>query len=493
MAFSPEEQQIIEWSKKNGKTVQETKDAVFRYRTTGSPRDPGSVVKPRSFGEDVAVGAAKGLGSTVKFLGDVGAQAVVSPVIGAFPGVRKGIGDLVSGVQERVGLTDENLKAENPAQMLGKGLEFGAEILSPLGAAKAGKFLKQGAESLSENAPKVQGKLSKTLRDFRFALSDVDPQVETVLQRSTFDDVNKYFQQARNAKVDPAKATPLELAGTKAEEAFDLINNARKEAVQGKKNILEKVASQRVSGNTINEVMSTGIQRVGEKFGASISAKGDIVQAKGRTLQLDSSDQKLVSEYFRRLNSLGVSPTMKQVDDFVDWSQSQLYKQSKTVSKYEVASEPVVRELRSIEGELNTRLKTAVGSGYGEVNARVSRLIELQDELSRALGADARKGGGLMKRLFSSTGGDVRRVFQEIQNETGVDLVKEATLAKFAMEGVGDVRQASLLKQLDVLSQEAAQFDLTKPLSLVKFIRERADLDAQELANEIIRRASAAP
>ena len=237
----------------------------------------------------------------------------------------------------------------------------------------------------------------------------------------------------------------------------------------------------------------TGIQRVGEKFGASISAKGDIVQAKGRTLQLDSSDQKLVSEYFRRLNSLGVSPTMKQVDDFVDWSQSQLYKQSKTVSKYEVASEPVVRELRSIEGELNTRLKTAVGSGYGEVNARVSRLIELQDELSRALGADARKGGGLMKRLFSSTGGDVRRVFQEIQNETGVDLVKEATLAKFAMEGVGDVRQASLLKQLDVLSQEAAQFDLTKPLSLVKFIRERADLDAQELANEIIRRASAAP
>ena len=95
-----------------------------------------------------------------------------------------------------------------------------------------------------------------------------------------------------------------------------------------------------------------------------------------------------------------------------------------------------------------------------------------------------------MKRLFSPIGGDTRRIFAEIQAETGVDLVKEATLAKFAMEGVGDVRQASLLKQLDVLSQDAAELDITKPLSLVRFIRERADLDAQELANEIIRRAS---
>lgn len=345
-------------------------------------------------------------------------------------------------------------------------------------------------QAIPEVASSVKRPTASVISDIRYALSDVDPQVETILQRSNFDEVNKYFQQARNAKADPAKNTPLELAGTKAEEAFDAISEARRLAVQGKKSILDSVATQRVTGNTLNDVMSSGIQRMKERFGANISSRGEISQAEGRTLQLDAADQKVISDFFTRFNSLGVAPTLKQVDDFVDYAQSILYKQSKTMSKYEVASEPVVRELQEITGDLNTRLKDQVGGGYGEVNARIARLIELQDELSRSLGADARKGGGLMKRLFSPTGGDVRRIFEEIRQETGIDLVKEATLAKFAMEGVGDVRQQSLLKQLDVLSQDAVTFDLTKPMSIIKFIRERADLDAQELANEIIRRSS---
>ena len=351
----------------------------------------------------------------------------------------------------------------------------------------------QRARTLTPEVAKITVPQTRSLlNDIRYKLSDVDPQVETVLQRSNFDEVNRYFQQARAAKADPAKSTPLELAGQKAVDAYEAIDESRKAAVKGKKDILASVSTQRVTGNTINDVMSAGIQRLGSRFGAKIDADGTVLQTKGRTLQLDASDTKLVGEYFKRLNALGISPTVQQVDDFVDWAQSQLYKQSKTVSKFEVASEPVVRELQGITGDLNTRLKAAVGNGYGEVNARVGRLIELQDELSRALGADARKGGGLLKRLFSPTGGDVRRIFEEIKRETGVDLVKEATLAKFAMEGVGDVRQQSLLKQLDVLTDVAADLDLTKPLSVIKFIRERADLDAQELANEIIRRSNSA-
>ena len=333
--------------------------------------------------------------------------------------------------------------------------------------------------------------LTKAVDDARFQLSDIDPQVETVLKRSNFDEVNTYFQQARNAKIDPAKSTPLEIAGNKAESAYDAIDTARRKAVDGKKAILAEVADNKVSGNTINEVMSGSIQRINEKFGAKVDAKGNIVQDKGRTMTLDETDQKLVSEYVSRLNSLGVSPTVKQVDDFVDWAQGQLYKQSKTVSKLDSASDPVIRELQQTTGDLNARLKNQVGNGYGEVNARISNLIELQDELSRALGADARKGGGLMKTLFSPTGGNTRNIFQQIADETGIDLFKEATLAKYAMESVGDVRQASLLKQLDIAVQSASELDLTKPMSIVKWLKERGDMDGQELANEIIRRFSA--
>lgn len=352
-------------------------------------------------------------------------------------------------------------------------------------------ILRKSKQSISTpiktTIPKID---SSIVKDIRFALSDVDPQVETILQRSNFDEVNRYFQQAKNAKANPAKDTPLALAGEKAESAFDIIDNARKAAIKGKKSILEDVATQRVSGNTLNEVMSTSIQRINKRFGVNLDAKGNITQAKGRTSQFDTSDTKLVGDYFKRLNALGVSPTIQQVDDFIDWAQSQLYKQEKTLSKFEVASDPVIRELQSITGDLNGRLKTAVGNGYGEVNARISRLIELQDEVNRALGADARKGAGLMKSLFGPAGDNTRRIFEEIKQETGVDLIKEATLAKFAMEGVGDVRQRSLLQSLGAI-EEALSVDLTKPGTWLKTIREKGDLDGQELANEIIRRSNA--
>lgn len=330
--------------------------------------------------------------------------------------------------------------------------------------------------------------LTKAINDTRYNISDIDPQVKTVLERSNFDEVNSYFQQARNAKANPAKATPLEIAGTKAEQAFDTISDARTKAIAGKKAILADVADQRVPGNTLNEVMSDSIKRMEERFGVKVDAKGNVTQVKGRTSTLDSKDTKFVSEYFTKLNSLGISPTVRQVDDFVDWAQGQLYKQSKTMSKLETASDPIIRELQKTTGDLNGRLKTTVGGGYGEVNARISNLIELQDELSRALGADARKGGGLMKTLFSPTGGNTRRIFQQIKDETGVDLFKEATLAKYAMENVGDVRQASLLKQLDVAVQAGAELDLTKPMSIYRWLKERGDMDGQELANEIIKR-----
>lgn len=330
--------------------------------------------------------------------------------------------------------------------------------------------------------------LTKAVNDTRFQLSNIDPQVETILKRSNYDEVNTYFQQAKNHKIDPAKATPMEIAGTKAETAFDAINTARIKAIEGKKAILAEVANQRVPGNTLNETMSASIQRMGEKFGVKVDANGNITPIKGRTSTLDSKDAKLINDYYSKLNKLGVSPTVKEIDDFVDWAQGQLYKQEKTLSKLEVASDPVIRELQRTTGDLNGRLKDVVGNGYGQVNSRISDLITLQDELSRALGADARKGGGLMKTLFSPTGGNTRKIFTEIQKETGIDLFKEATLAKYAMESVGDYKQASLLQQLDIALQNAAELDLTKPLSVVKWLRERADLDGQELANEIIRR-----
>lgn len=338
---------------------------------------------------------------------------------------------------------------------------------------------------------KVAGALPKSVKDIRRALSDIDPQVETMLRKSTPDDVNRYFVAANNAKKDITKSTPFEIVGKQTNDAFDLIDEAKKKAFTGKNKALDAVSDQKVPVGIVDDVTGISNQRLGEAFGVEILPDGKVTTLAGRGSVLDAKDVKLLESYFNKFGKLTDDATVRELDDFVDWAQSQLYKQSKTLSKLEVASDPVIAQLRGITGEINGRLKTAVGGGYGEINARIVKLLELQDEISRALGADARRGAGTVKNLFSPTGSNTRRIFQEVLDETGIDLFKEATLAKFAMESVGDVRQASLLKSLDIAIKSGADLDLTKPVSVIKWLRERADLDGQELANELMKKFSA--
>ncbi len=57
----------------------------------------------------------------------------------------------------------------------------------------------------------------------------------------------------------------------------------------------------------------------------------------------------------------------------------------------------------------------------------------------------------LMKSVFSpQTWERTSRVFRAIRENTGVDLIKESKLAKFAMEAVWDTRAFNLLNALDL-------------------------------------------
>lgn len=334
---------------------------------------------------------------------------------------------------------------------------------------------------------KVPAVVKDTVERGRLQLSDIEPSVTDVLRKSNADEVNKYFQSARNATNSNYKQTPLEIVGKRAEEAFDLNKVAINKAATAKKRILEEAGDKAIEAGKLSEIKTSSLNQIGEKFGVDVSDLEDIKQLQGRFSQLDAADEKLLVQFFERLDSLGDTPTLREIDDFVDWSQSQLYKQSKSLSKLEVANDAMVAELKQITGKINGALKEGVGNGYAEVNGRISNLLNLQDEISRALGADARKGAGFVKRLFSPTGGNTREIFEQIKKETGIDLTKEATLAKFAMENVGDTRQRSLLQSLDIAVKEASEVDLAKPGTIVNFFREKADLDGQTLANAFLR------
>lgn len=402
---------------------------------------------------------------------------------------------LPEGVQQTVG---------DVGNILLGGAGIGGTLVAPgVVNNSARSFLSQGDDILKKSVQRnantdkitsiqtLRGKIQERIKNARFDLSDIDPQTETALKRSNFDEVNKHFQMANEAAKDTRKNTPFEIVGNQAEEAFDTIKKATNKASQGKKRILDEVADQKAPPQVTQSTLQDATNRMSDKFGVSVAPDGSIEQSVGRFSKLDDSDQRLVSDYFSRLQSLGEQPTFREIDDFIDWSQSQLYKQSKTVSRLDAADEKIVSELKQITGQLNGQLKDQVGNGYAEVNARIAKLLDMQDEISRGLGADTRKGGGFVKRLFSPTGGNTRRIFEDIREVTGIDLDKQANLAKFAMDSAGDDRQKSLLQSVGAATKEAETLSITEPLSLVNFVREKADLDAQELANEIIRRTSA--
>ena len=179
--------------------------------------------------------------------------------------------------------------------------------------------------------------------------------------------------------------------------------------------------------------------------------------------------------------------------------QRKLYKQS-SPNLFDVADEPVIAFLKQQTGEINSQLKTNVDNllkstnkdaSYGALNNKYRKLIDINDSLNKKLGIEGDKGASLMKSLFSpQTGEPTRRLFQEIRDETGIDLFEEATLAKFVMESVGDTRSQTLLQQIDSLSKDVSKINLAEPGSWINAIREKADLDGRELAEAIIKQAN---
>lgn len=138
MAFTDQEKQLIIWGKQNGKTPEQVSTAIAKLRAGIQPT-PAPEAPANSVAEDVAIGAAKGAGSTVKTLGDLAASAlpttIAGPIAGSLPTIRDRISSVVQPIKDKIqgalGLTDKNLEATNTAQKVGKGVELAAELATP--------------------------------------------------------------------------------------------------------------------------------------------------------------------------------------------------------------------------------------------------------------------------------------------------------------------------------------------------------------------------
>lgn len=328
----------------------------------------------------------------------------------------------------------------------------GAKVAGEVGLKGASKGVEAVGSRIKKAAVKVSEKASDTI-------TPIESGVRTVLEKGSvakktrlkkFDD---YVAQAERAVNDFSVATPLEVAGGKAEKAVKVMSKKLAEVGEYKNSVVEKLAETKVGMMAI-EARKELREKLSERLGSELTKKG-VNSAPGRVSSIsDKADTNVIKLVDKKLASLGSNPTFREVDDTIDYIQDVIYKRSSNLAV--PVNTKVEGVVKSVVKSLNEKLKSlrspdeAVNmlvSEYKKSNDIYSKLRGTRDELNKLLGEKGKRAGALMKRVFSPSDAGTKKVFAEVKRATGIDLIDEATLAKFVMENVGDARQASLLEE----------------------------------------------
>jgi hypothetical protein len=359
-------------------------------------------------------------------------------------------------------------------QIGGDALRSGAELfggrIANAGLKTAGKIIGKGASTVINKGSNLIGKTPKIINDATESLiSTVDDTTKTVLNPTRLipqearqrliqkgedfverqvikkDKFDRYLKQAQKAVSDPSQATPLDMAGKKAQEALNILQQKLSKQGGLKSGVIDIIGSKKIGGLT--QVRVNLQKTLNEKIGASITDEG-IKNAKGRIskISLDPADNKLVRDVYKQLGQLKFSDSIRKADDVVDAIQDLLYKRKQNYAL--PVNSQVEALLKQSVRELNQLVKKAAGGTYRKSNSKYSNFKDLFDDLNKALGKEGSKGGSLMKRVFSPTDGGTKQLFAQIKKATGIDLVEEAALAKHVMQIAGDPRGNNLLELL---------------------------------------------
>jgi hypothetical protein len=365
---------------------------------------------------------------------------------------QKGLEALQGGVESYTAWATQNPRAAanlesvvNIASILPAYKGASAVATTALDTSKAvAKNTARLADNVALNTKNVGGKALAAAAD---VMTPIEESAITVFKQTPKEKIIKYFDQAERALIDNKEATPLELAGNEAERALKGMGEKLSEVGSQKSALTSKLGSRLGVGEMLYDAKGQLRSSMRDRLGLVFNKKGDLESAPGRAFKVsDTADLNLLKAVDEKLTSIGGSPTFQKVDDVIDFFQDQLYKRNAlTAVPINSQVEGIVKKIIS---DLNARLKKMGGKDYIALNDEYSQIKDVYDVLNKALGADANKGASLMKQLFSPNGTMPRKLFADVKKLSGIDLVEEATLAKFAMERVGDSRQASLLQSV---------------------------------------------
>lgn len=321
----------------------------------------------------------------------------------------------------------------------------------------------KAAQAASEAGSKIKSLPSKLFGQ------DIPEQVQSALKETSGKTFDTYAKVAQDASKSFKNQTPLEYAGTRAQEALDTIQRKLDNLGSTKSSIVQQAGvGDKPVGSIVtkfrqelkNFVSKNTIHGPGElieppsrvdtatKLPIVEYDKTPIQYQKGSSASLVDGDSKLLNNLQSKARVLGNNPTASDVDKFIDYAQDYLYTAGRDLTL--PITDQTTSEVRNMIGSLNNDLKAQLPESYRNLNQKYADLVQTRNELNTKLGKEGEKGGALMKRVFSPSDANTKKLFADVKTHTGIDLVNEATLARYVMETMGDSRQASMLQQLNL-------------------------------------------
>lgn len=419
---------------------------------------------------------------------DAAAAAFSAPVRGAMEllpsSVRSGlakVGEVGAGVIDFIGKKIGNVPAlqkwvtehpdaanalEEAAGTLSATGEIAGDILAVTGTKGAADLTSTTASKATDLTSKAltattQGTKNALSKAKSWAQPEMKASVETVLRETPVERFDDYVATAKKATLNNKNATPLEAAGTRAQDALDQIQRKLDTIGKDKSAVLQSSAGRTPVGSIV------------------VKFRQQLQNALKNKTSVDG-DAKVFRDVMSEAEKLGSNPTAMQVDRFVDFVQDRIYtaKRDLTVP----VTGDIEATLRPLTGQLNSALKAKLPPAYTNLNQRYADMVGIRNELNLKLGAEGEKGGALLKRVFSPSDANTKRLFAQVLDETGIDLVNEATLARYIMDILGDARQKSMLEQLNLQATQPTAGSLTA--RLIDYLVEKANSP-----EELIRRA----
>jgi hypothetical protein len=486
--FSEQEKQIIAAGTQSGKNSQEIKNAIKMFRAGVQP-NPTPTDSRSSLGlafggvKDVAIGAAKELGTQAKDLGGAaisGATNLALGPAGAIPGVKQAVSGFVDplkeSIQGAVGLTDTNLTPANPTQDIGGKATMAAGFVSPFVGARLAGLVARGAPAVAPKVPGMVGSVINKVKEFAqnpklvLGQQNVNPQLETSAGRMFLEGTSdrlkdpiakydEYLSQSKKASTDIYADPAISQVGDNIGQEFKFVVDRRKHAGKVMGDELKKVGTLKTNiaatlDNFDASIKEAGITSKAAKEGTDISYGPTNVSLEASpTAKFVQEDITLLENYANELYKLGANPTIAEVDAMIGRTSSFVnnFKSAKNLTDTSNAERLIKQNQRALRDEFTKDPKLA---NYAKARALYSDLSDFIDEGAGFLGKVTQSGDFAMDASLAKSA--VQSVLNKgkkdwlvkLEELSGYSALDDSVLALQAMKDAGDFRGLSLLEKL---------------------------------------------